>query len=71
MQCLIGSIFVKFILTNFTSFNKVAKKNILIKCSAAVQNDIHTLRDYPNAMSNWKYFCQVYPNEFYMQDCPM
>ena len=39
------------------------------RCGAAVEIDMHTLRDCPSAMSIWRYFRSTYPNDFYMQDC--
>jgi predicted amidophosphoribosyltransferase len=39
------------------------------RCGAAVESDMHTLRDCPNTMSIWRYFRSTYPNDFYMQDC--
>jgi len=42
--------------------------NVAPPLGVAVESDVHTLRDYPIAMSIWRYFCSTYPNDFYMQD---
>jgi hypothetical protein len=36
------------------------------RCGAAVESDLHTLRDCPKAMSIWMYVYPTYPNNFYM-----
>jgi hypothetical protein len=34
-----------------------------------VENDFHTLRDYPKALSIGRYFRSIYPNDFSIDDC--
>jgi len=41
------------------------------RCGAAVESDLHTLRDCPRAISIWISVYPIYPNNFYMQDCQL
>jgi hypothetical protein len=40
-------------------------------CGGVVESDLHTLRDFPIAMSIWKNFYPTSPNNFCMQDCQL
>ncbi|KAK2382027.1 TMV resistance protein N [Trifolium repens] len=53
----------------FRGFRHLTTNTSCHRCGAHMETDMHTLHDCPNAMSIWRYFRPINPNDFYMQDC--